>query len=83
MVGLLTSVKITKIEEEEKSTITISDVNNELLYTSHPSWRNYKVIPFSHPDIRNYTSDYERLYNKYSAVIKNMDNTMPVTALSS
>jgi len=82
MVGLLTSVKITKTEDEKKSTIKINDVNNELLYTSHPNWKNYKVIPFSHPDIKNYNSDYERLYNKYSAVIKNIDNTMPVTALS-
>ena len=54
----------------------------KLLYTSHPSWMNYRVIPFSHPDIGSYNSDYERLYNKYSAVIKKMDDSMPVAALS-
>ena len=63
-------------------TIKLSDLNNELLYTSHPNWRNYKVVPFSSPDIKNYNSDYQRLYNKYSAVIKNMDESMPVAALS-
>ena len=83
MVGLLTSVKITKTIEEENTSITISDVNNDLLYTSHPSWRNYKVIPFSNSDIKNYNKDYERLYNKYSKVIKNMDDTMPVMAIGS
>ena len=82
MVGLMTSVKITKTVKNGESKITLGDLNNELLYTSHPSWRNYKVIPFSSPDIENYNSDYERLYNKYSAVIKNMDDTIPVVALS-
>lgn len=82
MVGLLTSVKITKTVDKENVDITLSDVNNELLYTSHPSWKNYRVIPFSHPDIGSYNSDYERLYNKYSAVIKKMDDSMPVAALS-
>ena len=82
MVGLMTSVKITKTVKNGESKITLGDLNNELLYTSHPSWRNYKVIPFSSPDIGNYNSDYERLYNKYSAVIKNMDDTIPVVALS-
>lgn len=82
MVGLMTSVKITKTVKNGESKITLGDLNNELLYTSHPSWRNYKVIPFSSSDIENYNSDYERLYNKYSAVIKNMDDTIPVVALS-
>ena len=42
---------------------------------------DYKVIPFSNPDIKTYLSDCERIYNKYSSVIKNMDNTMSVNAL--
>lgn len=82
MVGLFTSVKITKKIKGDNVTIKLSDLNNELLYTSHPNWRNYKVVPFSSPDIKNYNSDYQRLYNKYSAVIKNMDESMPVAALS-
>ena len=82
MVGLLTSVKVTKKVVDDETTITLSDLNNELLYTSHINWSNYKVIPFSNPDIKNYNSDYERLYNKYSAVIKNFDNSIPVAALS-
>lgn len=82
MVGLMTSIKITKKVKGEESSITLSDLNNELLYTSHPNWKNYKVIPFSNSDISLYNSDYVRLYNKYSAVIKNMDETVPVAALS-
>lgn len=82
MVGLLSSVKITKTVKGEESSIKLSDVNNELLFTSYSGWRNFKVVPFSSPDIGNYISDYERLYNKYSEVIKEMDSTIPVAALS-
>lgn len=82
MVGLLTSVTINKTVKGDETKIELTDLNNDLLYTSHPNWRNYKVIPFSNPDIVNYTSDYERLYNKYSEVIKRMDDTVPVMALS-
>ena len=67
----------------EKITITIGDVNNELLLTCFDNYTNFKVVPFSSPDISSYNSDYERLYNKYSAVIKNMDENMPVVGLSS
>lgn len=83
MVGLLSSVKITKTVKGDDVSIELSDVNNELLFTYYKGWRNFKVVPFSSPDIGNYIWDYQRLYNKYSAVIKNMDDSMPVAALSS
>lgn len=83
MVGLLSSVKITKTVKDGKSSIKLSDVNNELLFTYYSGWRNFKVVPFSSSEIENYIADYERLYNKYAAVIKNMDSTIPVAALNS
>lgn len=83
MVGLLSSVKITKTVKGDNSKITLSDVNNELIFTYYSGWRNFKVVPFASSDIGNYIWDYERLYNKYSAVIKNMDESMPVVGLSS
>ena len=83
MVGLLSSVKITKTVKGDDVSIELSDVNNELLFTYYSGWRNFKVVPFSNPDIGNYLRDYERLYNKYSTVIKNMDDSMAVAALSS
>lgn len=81
-VGLLSTVKITKnIDKDNNSSIKLSDVNNELVYTYSKNNNDYKVIPFSNADIKTYLSDYERIYNKYSSVIKNMDNTMSVNAL--
>ena len=83
MVGLMTTVKITKKVSEHKTSITIGNVNNELLLTYFDNYTNFKVVPFSSPNIGSYNSDYERLYNKYSAVIKSMDENMPVVGLSS
>lgn len=81
-VGLLSTIKITKyIDKDNNSSIKLSDINNELVYTYSKNNNDYKVIPFSNPDIKTYLSDYERIYNKYSSVIKNMDNTMNVNAL--
>lgn len=81
-VGLLSTIKITKyIDKDNNSSIKLSDINNELVYTYSKNNNDYKVIPFSNPDIKTYLSDCERIYNKYSSVIKNMDNTMSVNAL--
>ncbi len=81
MVGLMSSVKITKTTKGKDSKITLSDANNDLLFTSYTNWRKFKVVPFSSSDITNYISDASRLYDKYSAVIKKMDDSMPVMAL--
>lgn len=81
-VGLLSTIKITKyIDKDNNTSIKLSDINNELVYTYSKNNNDYKVIPFSNPDIKTYLSDCERIYNKYSSVIKNMDNTMSVNAL--
>lgn len=82
MVGLLSSVKITKTVKGDDTEISLSDVNNELVFTYYSGWRNFKIVPFSSPDISDYIWDYERLYNKYSSVIKNMDDSIPVVGLS-
>jgi len=82
LVGLMTSIDITKTVKGEEVEIVIDNINNELLYTyySLPSWRNYKVVPFSQMTT-NYNYDYKRLYEKYSAVIKMYDETLPVNAI--
>lgn len=82
MVGLMSSLNITKTVKGSDVKVEISDVKNELLFTSYKNWRNFKVVPFSSPDIGNYLSDYQRVYNKYAKVISNLDDTMTVNALS-
>lgn len=82
-VGLLSTVKITKhIDKDNNTSIKLSNQTNELIYTYSKNNKNYKVIPLSNPDIKTYLSDYERVYNKYASVIKNMDNTIEVNSIN-
>lgn len=81
-IGLLTSIKITKRVDGDNISIKLSDLNNELIYTYYENYTNFKVIPFSNPDIKTYLSDYERLYTKYSSIVKDNDDNIKVTPLS-
>lgn len=81
MVGLMSSLDITKTVKGDKVDIKIDNINNELIYTRHIGYRDFKVIPFSEMN-STYLSNYEEIYNKYSEVVKMYDETMPVVALS-
>ena len=81
MVGLMSSLDITKTVKGDDVDIKIDNINNELIYTRHIGYRQFKVIPFSEMD-STYLSNYEEIYNKYSEVVKMYDETMPVVALS-
>lgn len=72
MVELMTSVDVVKEEKDDKVTIKLENLNNELLYNYYHKgsrWTNFKVIPFNQMTA-DYNSDYQRLYNKYSEVVK-------------
>lgn len=73
MVGLMSSLTITKTVNGDDTTIKIDNIQNDLIYTFYENWSNFKVIPFSHPDIKNYAWNYQDLYNTYSAVINSSD----------
>ena len=81
MVELMTSVDIVKETKGNKSTLKLENLNNELLYNYYTKgsgrWYNFKVVPFSQMNT-NYNSDYKRLYDKYSKVVKLYDENIPV-----
>ena len=80
-VGLLSSIKITKsIDKDNNSSIKLSDLNNELIYTTNKD--GYKIIPFSNPDIKDYLNDYERVYNKYANIVRSIDSSININTLS-
>ena len=80
-VGLLSSIKITKnIDKDNNSSIKLSDLNNELIYTT--SKDGYKIIPFSNSDIKDYLNDYERVYNKYANIVRSIDSSININSLS-
>ena len=46
MVGLMSSLDITKTVKGDDVDIKIDNINNELIYTRHIGYRDFKVIPF-------------------------------------
>ena len=83
MVELMSSVDIIKEQKHGQTTIKLDNLNNELLYNYYHKgsrWTNFKVVPFSKMN-ENYNSDYKRLYDKYSAVVKMYDQNIPINQL--
>lgn len=80
-VELLSGIKITKnIDKDNNTSIKLSDLNNELIYTTNKD--GYKIIPFSNPDIKDYLNDYERVYNKYANIVRSIDSSININSLS-
>ncbi len=83
MTELMTSVDVIKEEKDGQVTIKLDNLNNELLFNYYQKgsrWTNFKVVPFSQMN-ENYNSDYQRLYDKYSAVVKMYDPNIKVNPL--
>lgn len=77
MVGLMTSLEITKTVKNDETIISIGNVSNELIYTYYKSYRNFKVIPFSQMN-STYLSNYKNIYERYKKVIQMYDEDMYV-----
>lgn len=80
MVGLMSSLKITKTTKGNDVKIKISDIKNDLIFTYYNknSWRNFKVIPFSDEHIGDYLSNYNSVYETYKKVVQKLDSEMYV-----
>ena len=82
MVGLMSSITITKKVVDDDVTITIDNVKNNLIYTYYKNWRNFKVIPFSDSDIKKYLSSYKKTYEKYAKIIASNDERIETVPLA-
>ena len=83
MVELMSSIDVIKEEKDGKVNIKLDNLNNELLYNYYHKgsrWTNFKVIPFSQMNV-SYNSDYQRLYNKYSEVVRMYDKDIKINPL--
>lgn len=80
MVGLMTSVDINKTVENGKTSVKISNVKNELIFTYYNknTWSNFKVIPFSNENIGRYLPNYKTVYENYKKIVQKMDSNMYV-----
>jgi len=81
LTGALVSLDIIKtVNKDNTSNIEINNIGAELIYTYYKNSKNYKVIPYkdlTDEILPNYKSHYE----KYSNVLKQYDNTIPVVSL--
>jgi len=82
MVGLMSSLSITKKVTGDDVEITIDNVENNLIYTYYKNWRNFKVIPFSSSEIKDYLSEYKKVYQTYAKVIESSDERITTVALA-
>ena len=83
MVELMTSVDVIKEEKDGQTTIKLDNLNNELLFNYYQKgsrWTNFKVIPFSQMNT-SYNSDYQRLNNKYSEVVRLYNKDIKINSL--
>ena len=82
MVGLMSSLTITKTVEGDKKEIIIDNIENELIYTYYTNWSRFKVIPFSNPAIKEYLPSYQNTYNTYANVIASDDERIKTVPLA-
>ena len=80
MVGLMSSLKITKTVKGKDVSIKVDNIENELIYTYYTGWRYFKVIPFSNSQIKEYLPNYQTVYNTYAEVIKSDDERITTVA---
>ncbi len=83
MVGLMSSLTITKTDDNGKIDIKIDNINNELIYTYYTGWRYFKIIPFSNEAIKDHLYGYTDVYNTYAKIIASDDeriNTVPLVS---
>lgn len=81
MVGLMSSLTITKTVKGDDVKIDIGNVENELIFTYYQkgsTWTNFKVIPFSNENIGKYLGDYKTVYETYKKIVQKMDENMVV-----
>ena len=79
VVGLMSSLTITKEEKNNEVKITIDNVNNELVYNYYTKNRDgLLLIPFSNKEIKNKLPNYKEVYNKYKNVVQKIDSNIPV-----
>lgn len=83
MVGLMSSLEITKTEYKGQTTIKIDNIANELIYTYYTNWSKFLVIPFSSEEIKTHLNNYQNVYDTYAKIIQSDDERITTVPLVS
>ena len=81
-IGLMSSLTIKKTIKDGNTEIEIKNIQNELIYTYHKNYTNFKVIPFSNQQIKEYLPNFTDIYNQYSDIIKTDDESISLVPLA-
>lgn len=81
-IGLMSSLTIKKTISDEGTEIEINNIQNELIYTYHRNYTDFKVIPFSNSKIKDYLPNFNDIYNQYSDIIKTDDESISLVSLA-
>lgn len=80
-IGLLSSIDIVKEVKDNNTTIKLENLNNDLIYTYHNNYKDFKVIPFSNNDINKYLDNASSIYDKYSKYVTSLDNSINIKSI--
>ena len=80
-IGLLSSIDIVKKVKDNNTTIKLENLNNDLIYTYHNNYKDFKVIPFSNSDINKYLDNASSIYDKYSKYVTSLDNSINIKSI--
>lgn len=80
-IGLLSSIDIVKEVKDNNTTIKLENLNNDLIYTYHNNYKDFKVIPFSNSDINKYLDNASSIYDKYSKYVTSLDNNINIKSI--
>ncbi len=77
-IGLLASLDIHKVVENDTTTISIDNVRGDLLYTYHNGgYRKFRVIPF-YKLTNDLLPNYKSIQEEYEAILNKNDDTIKV-----
>jgi len=84
-IGLLTSLDITKTVKGDETTISMSNIGTELIYTYYIpietpyglGAKNYELYPFSKLN-NTILPNYEQIRDRYNAIVTSLDKTIKV-----
>lgn len=77
LIGMIAGLKITKTVDQGETTISISDVRTDLIYTYYYNHGNFDLIPFNELD-DSILPNHESIYAQFCEVIHKIDPTITI-----
>lgn len=83
IIGMLGTLNITKTVDGDNTSVEISNVGADLLYTYDRNNKNYQVIPFSMMHDNTYLNNYESVYEEFKGISTKLNENIIIAPLGS